>query len=182
MAEMTEQTFKHMGGRFCRQDSDGAWWYGEPGQQHPCGRHPLPNQLSERGDLGMPTLGRLARPMTEKPFQYGVTIESDYQTVTYQCSDGHEEKSVTTEAATILSKHLPDFIEKFMQKNRKYAQVQTGHDLGAEGEIPDLNRKMAILVDRIWCGNPTVGEDSVEVCQDMIGHLFLLIDKLTQEG
>ena len=84
----------------------------------------------------------------------------------------------TDEAHVIAGKLMPVFLELFLEKNRKYASVQDGHDLGAEGIIPDVNRKMGILIDRLWHGNPTVGEDSKEVILDMIGHLFLMLYKL----
>lgn len=86
----------------------------------------------------------------------------------------------TDEALTVMNSLVPRFAKLFIQKNRKYAAVR-GNDLGSKGFIPDINRKMGILRDRIWDGNPVVGESNAEVIQDLIGHLFLLWVQLEVE-
>lgn len=86
-----------------------------------------------------------------------------------------------SEDAKFVLAILPDIIEQFLDKNRKYAAVQDGYALGSAGIIPDLNRKLGILVDRLWSGNPTVGEDTDEVIGDLIGHLLLMLAKMKDE-
>ena len=78
------------------------------------------------------------------------------------------------DARYILDKVLPEMLESFLTKNRKYVSVEEGYDLGEAGIIPDLNRKLGILVDRLWYKNPSVGEDTDEVITDLIGHLLLM--------
>lgn len=80
----------------------------------------------------------------------------------------------TRDAWWIVTEAMPALLSKFLEKNRKYAEVEEGYALGDKGIIPDLNRKLGILVDRIWLNNPSVGEDTDEVIDDMIGHLLLL--------
>lgn len=86
-----------------------------------------------------------------------------------------------TEDAQYALDILPDIIAQFLTKNVKYAKVEVGYDLGAKGIIPDLNRKLGILVARLWDEAPTSGEDTDEVIGDMIGHLLLMLAKMRSE-
>lgn len=83
-----------------------------------------------------------------------------------------------TEDAQYVLEVLPDIIAQFLTKNVKYAKVEVGYDLGAKGIIPDLNRKLGILVARLWDESPTSGEETDEVIGDMIGHLLLMLAKM----
>jgi hypothetical protein len=82
-----------------------------------------------------------------------------------------------TDDARYIMTILPGIIEKFLEKNKKYAEVEQGYDLGDAGIIPDLNRKLGILYARIWKGAEEVGEPTDEVIGDMIGHLLLMLAK-----
>jgi hypothetical protein len=100
--------------------------------------------------------------------------------------EGHGVLFASDEAKRIMITHLERWVVLFLAKNRKYAEVQKGYDLGAAGIIPDINRKLGILYDRLWKGRemPTdergriLGEPTDEVIMDTIGHLFLLMDKI----
>lgn len=87
-----------------------------------------------------------------------------------------------TEDARYALDALPGIIAQFLTKNVKYAEVEKGYDLGVAGIIPDLNRKLGILVARHWKEAPTSGEDSQEVIGDMIGHLLLMLAKMRDMG
>lgn len=88
---------------------------------------------------------------------------------------GKVEVPVTEEGERILFFIMPEVMRRFIYKNRKYAQAtSTGRWLGSRGIMPDINRKTAVLMDRIWDGKPEVDENTAEVIDDLIGHLFLL--------
>jgi hypothetical protein len=70
----------------------------------------------------------------------------------------------------------------FIKKNRKYRKVT--NNLGARGVYPDINRKTGILEARVWDGDgePDDGaESTVEVIDDLIGHLLIMRDMLLQD-
>lgn len=98
---------------------------------------------------------------------------------TVSWTDGYEgwDIDAETDDARYITEQLPWILKLFLEKNIKYAKVEQGYDLGAAGIIPDLNRKLGILVARIWDGAPEVGEPTDEVIMDMIGHLLLMLAK-----
>lgn len=79
-----------------------------------------------------------------------------------------------TDDASWIICELPKIIRIFLEKNRKYAEVERGYNLGDKGIIPDINRKVGILVARLWHGADEVGESTDEVIDDLIGHLLLM--------
>jgi hypothetical protein len=79
---------------------------------------------------------------------------------------------VTDQARMICDDILPEVLEGFLLKNRKYRSVD--NSLGARGVFPDVHRKVGILKDRIWDGSDVYGESTAEVIDDLIGHLFLM--------
>lgn len=87
----------------------------------------------------------------------------------------------TTTEGLRIADMIPKILGRFFKNNTKYARAQSGHDLGAKGIIPDLNRKTSVLIDRLWYEGEVVGEPTVEVIDDLIGHLLLMRDKITQE-
>jgi len=96
-------------------------------------------------------------------------------------ADGSGIGPATADAQYVLD-ILPDIIAQFLTKNVKYAEVEAGYDLGAKGIIPDLNRKLGILVARLWKEAPTSGEETDEVIGDMIGHLLLMLAKMREDA
>ena len=88
----------------------------------------------------------------------------------------------TAMARRICTVWVPEWMKTFIAKNRKYRKVD--NHLGARGVFPDVNRKVGILEARVWDGDePSDGaESTVEVIDDLIGHLFLMRDMLIQEG
>lgn len=91
-------------------------------------------------------------------------------------------KAETEEAKVILADVLPALLSKFLQKNAQYARVQSGHDLGLKGIIPDINRKSAALITRIWDADNVWDQDTQdsteELAGDLIGHLLLMLAKM----
>lgn len=108
------------------------------------------------------------------------TITRDRVDVDYG-ENGHGAEAVTNEARYILGQ-LPEIIIKFLESNAKYARAQTGHDLGAEGVIPDINRKTAALISRVWDGEDAGRDSDEELVDDLIGHLLLIRAKLAAEN
>lgn len=139
---------------------------------------------------GVPTLGGAARqgfdlgpgrvlPL-ESTTDFSMIISEDWLDVNYG-ENGHRVPAVTEDARYILRYVLPKLMTQFLEKNKKYAEVENGYNLGSAGIIPDLNRKLGILVARIWNEAPTVGEDTDEVIDDLIGHLLLMRAKRARE-
>jgi hypothetical protein len=91
--------------------------------------------------------------------------------------NGVDQDAMTDEARVILGM-VPGILLKFLEKNEKYARAQTGHDLGAKGVIPDINRKSAALITAIWDGVETPSDLPTELAEDLIGHLLLLLAKM----
>lgn len=128
---------------------------------------PTPEQVERYNEeFGMPNLGKAVR---------GYISQGDYEEGMKSMPSIVIDTPVRTpEASIIVGELMSEFIELFLAKNAKYKSVQDGYDLGDKGIIPDLNRKLGILKSRLWDGEDTVGEDTDEVIQDMIGHLFLM--------
>lgn len=205
---MAVESFEHEDGRTCTYNSFADKWFHwdenpikgprevpdhECDRQHPgdssrykVEKHPAEDgpivqagMAADRGDFGMPTLG-VGLPDTFGPGSVW-QVPSRKQNHDDSCVR-LTVKPTTGEAIRIIGQWLPETMERFLQKNTNYNRAQTGHDLGAKGIIPDINRKSAVLVSRIWHGDQvqTLSEDTVEVIDDLIGHLFLLKDKIMQ--
>lgn len=97
--------------------------------------------------------------------------------VEYRSGKGNEVEAVTPEARMILERSLPALLERFLMKNRKYAQAQD-NDLGIKGIVPDINRKASVIINRLWHGGQEVDESTEEVIEDLIGHLLLMLGKI----
>ena len=182
----------HGDGRKCRWTGDGVgdfWGFDDGDRVVICSRpHPA---LSDRGEFGMPGLGS-ALPADafdirdpNHPDHRGkriaesrAVITKDALTLEFAAEGlGNRVEAATDDARYILGL-IPTILEDFLLNNAKYARAQTGHDLGAKGIIPDLNRKFAVLVSRLWHDEPEAGRDPTdEVISDMIGHLLLLLAK-----
>lgn len=127
--------------------------------------------LNDRGEFGFPGVGSTS-----------ASSILDVPTPPLQWSSDEKTKIVidvepaTDEAQRILEQ-IPSWLGRFLQKNRKYARAQH-HDLGDKGIMPDINRKVSVLMDRIWYEAEEVDEGTVEVIDDLLGHLMLLRDKL----
>lgn len=157
----------------------------------------LPEDRAEdedRGSFGMPTIGFgpghvVTLPGDEASYQWPdnnprvvpyepakVVLQAGTMLVEYG-QKGYTMEAHTPEAEVIINVLVEEFLKLFLNKNLKYQAVQKGYDLGDKGIIPDLNRKLGILVDRLWNDSMEVGEDTDEVISDMIGHLFLMLAK-----
>lgn len=103
--------------------------------------------------------------------------------ITLNSSNGHYHATVepgdTHQLSRILTKHLPQVMDRFARKNRQYGE--NPFELGAAGQFPEIWRKVNRLRALLWDG-PRGGftefEDAEEVIGDMIGHLLMLLDCL----
>lgn len=103
--------------------------------------------------------------------------------------EGHEQIVIyinnntvaTSLARRIVTNYVPAWMSLFLKKNHKYRKVDD--HLGARGVFPDVNRKVGILEARVWDGDEPLdgSESTVEVIDDLIGHLFLMRDFLVQQ-
>lgn len=171
---------------------DGKWRVFNPDQQlitlEVCGMdHPmhLTSEVREvsddRGDFGMPGVGvGRVLPMPEKRNDALFSIEVNRGSLSFNYGDEGEDVDLATEEAERIVHSLPSWLGRFLRKNQKYARAQN-IDLGAKGIMPDINRKTSVLLDRIWFGAGEVDESTVEVIDDLLGHLMLLRDKLTDD-
>lgn len=87
--------------------------------------------------------------------------------------------SVSAQALRVLE-HARGALQKFLEKNQGYGS--TAYNLGARGQYADINRKMGKLKHTLWDGNDPVGEDMIEMLQDLVGHCLLTIDFIEQEN
>lgn len=76
---------------------------------------------------------------------------------------------------------IPQVIDHFQEKTRQYRGGPAFMMLGVQGQFSDINRKFWKLYDALWEGNELEGEQPIEICEDMIGHLFLTIWLLKQQ-
>lgn len=54
--------------------------------------------------------------------------------------------------------------------------------LGSKGQFAELNKKFWKLYHAVWKSNRLIGEDPIEVMDDMIGHLLLMRWSYEQEA
>lgn len=94
-----------------------------------------------------------------------------------------DEEFATSMARRICTEYIPEFMNTFIVKNRKYRKVT--NNLGAKGVFPDINRKVGIIEARVWDGDGEPdkgeGESTIEVIDDLIGHLLIMRDMLLQD-
>jgi hypothetical protein len=159
---------------------------------------PLPpmeeEHSSDRGDFGAPTVGQVAREMLTGavftagpskivkiiPDSFKMIVKKDGIFIDYG-ENGLDVDAETPDARYILAAVLPKLLEHFLIKNGQYARAQSGHDLGLKGIIPDINRKSAALITRIWDNDNMydAGQDETqELIDDLIGHLLLMRAKM----
>jgi ABC-type cobalt transport system substrate-binding protein len=79
----------------------------------------------------------------------------------------------------IAHRVIPATIGLFFQKNEDYG---SGSDeFGAKAQVIDIGRKYKKIKAAIWDGVELEGEGLEEVCKDMIGHLLILLESMTEE-
>lgn len=80
-----------------------------------------------------------------------------------------------TEAARYIAETLvPEFLEKFFEKNKGYGNMHG--DLGLRAQYVDIHRKTGKLRRAWWDGKPIGPEQPREVVLDLLGHLFLALE------
>lgn len=62
---------------------------------------------------------------------------------------------------------------RWSSKNLDYGGQQMF--LGLKAQFADINRKFWKLYQAVWLDQPPVHEPTVEICEDMIGHLLMMI-------
>lgn len=143
--------------------------------------HPIRAQIGDRGDFGMPILGKTFGEGLGKVLrleQQGLRCTIDRDTLSIDNGDvGVDFDAATPEAHRVLEK-IPYILLHFLEKNAGYARAQSGHDLGIKGIIPDINRKTAALITQVWDGGHAPGDSTEELVGDLIGHLLLLLAKI----
>lgn len=88
---------------------------------------------------------------------------------------------VTPMADRLVDHVLQEWLTLFLTKNYKYRLVR--HELGPKGVFPDIWRKVGVLKARVWEGDLAGSEEpTVEIIDDIIGHLFLMRDMIIQES
>lgn len=88
-----------------------------------------------------------------------------------------------TEAARVIFEELiPKWTAEFLKKNAHYAD--TYKNLGVAGQYADIWRKVGPLKKLLWDSKNTVQFDDAEsaedICNDLIGHLFLTLAMLKE--
>lgn len=86
----------------------------------------------------------------------------------------------THAAEYICLKIVPEWQELFLKKNADYGD--NSDDLGVRGQFSDIHRKLKKLRRGLWEGQKLTGEQPREICLDLIGHLFLTIQMIDEEG
>jgi hypothetical protein len=95
-----------------------------------------------------------------------------YVEVTGETSAHLEFLNMTPESMKIVTEHLPDIMERFMSKNVDYQDFALA-DLGPRAHFVGLWRKVGKLKRALWDGEKLQHEGTVEVLDDLFGHLLL---------
>lgn len=83
----------------------------------------------------------------------------------------------------VLLQILPDLLELYLNKSKDYGDDEdTGDDLGPKGPFVDMFRKMKKLRRALWDGVELEGEGPEEIMQDLVGHIFIILDKMARES
>lgn len=96
-------------------------------------------------------------------------IEPDGDGFSANLQDGDSQ-----ELADIVTRHLPDWLTNFSEKNKDYGSGAM-YELGVRGQYSDIHRKMIKLKRSMWDGEELKFESTGEVIKDLISHLFLTL-------
>jgi hypothetical protein len=77
----------------------------------------------------------------------------------------------------IVNQHLPGAIVRFLEKNGDYGDGSD--EFGPRGQIMEISGKYRKLKAAVWDGQVLVGEPVEEIIDDMIAHLLLLKEQVT---
>lgn len=66
---------------------------------------------------------------------------------------------------------IPTWSARFTEKAVDYGDAV--NELGKRGQFADMHRKMGKLKRAMWNNEKLVGEQPIEICEDLIGHCFL---------
>jgi hypothetical protein len=85
------------------------------------------------------------------------------------------------QAHRILVDVLPKLLELYMKKSMDYGgDVGDLADLGAKATFVDMWRKMGKLKRALWDGVELEGEGPKEIMMDLVGHIFIILDKMAR--
>jgi len=74
----------------------------------------------------------------------------------------------------MITNTMQEVLERFVEKSRDYPP-EGFKFLGQKGQFSDLARKFFKLKKVIWDGGTLEGEQVDEICEDMMGHLLILL-------
>ena len=69
---------------------------------------------------------------------------------------------------------LAQGVARFVDKSQDYPP-EGYRFLGERGQFSDIARKFFKLKDAVWDGKQLKGEQVDEICEDLIGHLLILL-------
>lgn len=83
------------------------------------------------------------------------------------------------QAHRVLVDILPTLLELYMKKSKDYGgDVGNLADLGPKAAFVDMWRKMGKLKRALWDGVELEGEKPEEIMMDLVGHIFIILDKI----
>jgi hypothetical protein len=161
----------------------------------------MTNKIQERGYPGYPSSSQQdeINAKAKEPTMYGATINHDHSaaaalynepTVWVERISPHGaeyrfENLPNEQTIHIILEILPKALELYLKKSRDYGgnvmETAPGGDLGVKACFPDIWRKMGKLRLAIWDDQPLHEEQPYEILSDMIGHILITMDKLTNE-
>lgn len=84
------------------------------------------------------------------------------------------------EAYRIIETEIaPKVLRRFLSKGKDYGEAFGL--LGLKGQFSDINRKFWKLKRSLWDGKILTHEDAYEICEDMVGHLYLTMYMLRKD-
>jgi len=112
-----------------------------------------------------------------------VTVDDNIQPILLPDGKLEEMEFPTAAARVIFVDILPEWSEKFLAKNAHYGN--TYESLGTAGQFADIWRKVGPLKKLLWDNklsdwDPATGESAEDICNDLIGHLFLTLAMLKE--
>jgi len=146
--------------------------------------HPSPN----RDSISPPKVGHgsvVDRPVAGRTEGFGQrpnVVEGNANLPAFLSVAGNPGGYKTMVAGYVLSELLPEWEKLFERKNAGYGEYDK--TLGVKAEFVEIHRKYGKLKRAFWDEVPTDDWDEQprEVLMDLIGHCFLAIWLLDEEG
>jgi hypothetical protein len=85
------------------------------------------------------------------------------------------------QAERVLTKIVPSLLELYLKKSKDYGgDVGEMIGLGPKAHFVDMWRKMGKLKRALWDGVELEGEKPEEIMMDLVGHIFIILDKMAR--